>query len=116
MSSFEDICTSLGIQDGQITAATYNGTVGPKHPTGLITMIRNHRAMSDLLQSIGQPGYSVDPKGERISTYVMGLVVSSSDILGKLGWTSATYRNKSTLFGWASRVATVTWREEEPGW
>lgn len=115
-SSFEDICTSLNIQEGHITAASYRGSVGPKSPAGLITMIRNHRAMSDLLQYIGQPGYLTDPKGESITTHAQGLVISSPDILRKFGWTSATYKNKSTIFGWASRVAITPWRGPEPGW
>lgn len=111
---FSDICGVLNIENRLVSAATYKN-VGSKAVDGLMIMVRNHSAMSNLLQRFGQPNHLDDPEGQSISTYSGGLIVSSQSILAELGWSFSTYKNKSTTFAWASRVAHASWRGPEPG-
>lgn len=104
------ICDALSV-DSILFAEAQFITVNAKALEALMVMARNHKAMSKLLLAIGQLGSLTDPAGTHTATYDQGLTIRTSEILKECGWSLATYKDKSALYGWAQIVANSPWSD-----
>jgi len=108
-----NICTALHISEVISVEPARFKEVNSKQDDSLLVMVQNHQAMSQLLVSLGQPGYTEDPHGKSVTTYAGGLTVSTKNILIELGWTQMSYSHKSDWYKWAADAATASWSGEE---
>jgi hypothetical protein len=110
-----DICTTLEIDWNTAVNPAHYIEVGPKQPQGLLVMVRNYWAMSQLLVQLGQPDHRDDPHGIHTLTYPGGLILSTRNILIKLGWTPTSYAHKSNWYQWAACAAVASWQRGVSG-
>jgi hypothetical protein len=113
--NLSDIFTALGIDEKASIEPARFIDVNARQPNTLLVMVRNHRAMSQLLVHLGQPDHIDDPHGTHTTAYPQGLTMSTQNILFELGWTQLSYFHKSTWYGWAATAAAASWIDSEPG-
>jgi len=113
--NLSDICTALGINEKASVEPARFIDVTAKQPNALLVMVRNHRAMSQLLVRLGQPDHVDDPQGTHTTAYSRGLTMSTQNILLELGWTQLSYFHKSTWYEWAATAAAASWIDSESG-
>jgi hypothetical protein len=100
------VCLAFGIStDGQTAASFLRGA------RGLFEMVRNHRAMVQLLSIIGLP----DCSGNSSINYTGGLSLSAVAVLQDFSWTVDSFKHKSAWYSWSEDVAIQEWIGATPG-
>ncbi|KII87836.1 hypothetical protein PLICRDRAFT_92729 [Plicaturopsis crispa FD-325 SS-3] len=98
----DSILDVLGISVEDRRDAVYADT---SSSTPLISLVLNHRRMSDILVSLGLKGFRDDCDAKSTRRFSGGFVLASTTIIQHFGWSIHSYRKKSQAYAWAEQVA-----------
>ena len=108
-TDIEMVFRHFGIAEETVRAAKYVGS-----DRSLLSMVNNHQCMIDLIKRLGLHGSGGNFSATQTVAFTGGLVISSGDVVKYCGWTTESFKHKTTWYGWAEEAASKVWKGPIP--